>query len=104
MWQFLVDSVYDWFHRHDKFGQSDFEGWWLVRRVEFLRLIDLRSKDDQTYTQGVGMDKKLLIAIALKAYKRGRDDEVKKVDADYDEFEKIVDKAMVAEQVDAGVC
>ena len=50
MRQFLIDSVYDWIHRHDKFGQSDFEGWWLVRRVEFLRLIDCRSKDDQTYT------------------------------------------------------
>ena len=50
MWQFLWDSIYDWFHRHDKFGQSDFETWWLIRRVEFLRLIGRRSKDDQTYT------------------------------------------------------
>ena len=50
MWQFLCDSIYDWIHRHDNFGQGDFEGWWLTRRVEFLRLIGRRSKDDCTYT------------------------------------------------------
>lgn len=39
MWQFLCDSIYDWIHRYDKFGQGDYETWWLVREVKMIKHI-----------------------------------------------------------------
>ncbi|MBA7500021.1 hypothetical protein ES704_02774 [subsurface metagenome] len=38
--------------------------------------------------------RKLLVELALKAYKKGREDEAKKVDADHSEFEKLADEVI----------
>ncbi len=40
------------------------------------------------------MIRKLLIKLALRAYKMGRGDEKRKVDADYGEFEKLADEVI----------
>ena len=31
LWQFLCDSVYDWIHLRDEYGQENFTGWWETR-------------------------------------------------------------------------
>ena len=35
LWQFFCDSMYDWVHLSDDYGQKTFSGWWRTRCYEW---------------------------------------------------------------------